>query len=465
MNVYSNSRLLSALRTVVALVVVVMTSAVFSRMACAQVAAGYSVSNFVTGFTAQGSGVGPVGMAFDSAGNLYIAEYATGFLYKFGKNGGAASAANQLNATAIPGAIAGLTFSKDGSLYLARQGVGDVVQVDPTNGAILRTVATGLAEATALTTDPVSGDLFVSEPVAGAVYRITNFATGMGTATLYATPGFVDGLSFGPDGTLYAALSGTIGKITGTNSATPGTVTVYPVSVPTGDGLAVSANPSNLFVYSNRNDGIITKVDLTANPPMLTNIFTGGTRGDFVNVGPDGCLYATQSDRILKVTNTDGTCLAPPLGPLFPTNPSGSFSFSAFCAELGKGDHDEKGDDDDRSGIALHAKFRLAHNSDGIDLASDSLALSVGTVSVTIPAGSFKQDKHGTWKFAGDISSMHVRAALKALKSPGAYVLTIRIGGAELDPAGSPYTVSLAIGDDSGTTVAWEDEMDHHEDD
>lgn len=465
MNVSLKSRIVTCLRLVAALAVAVTVCSGYSLSAYAQVAAGYSVSNFVTGFTAQGSGVGPVGMAFDSAGNLYIAEYATGFLYKFGKNGGAASAANQLNATAIPGAIAGLTFSKDGSLYMARQGAGDVVQVDPSNGAILRTVATGLVDATAVTTDPLSGDLFVSEPVVGAVYRITNFATGTGTATVYATPGFVDGLSFGPDGTLYAALSGTIGKITGTNSSTPGTVTVYPVSVPTGDGLAVSANPSNLFVYSNRNDGTITKVDLTANPPALTNIFAGGTRGDFVNVGPDGCLYATQSDRILKVTNTDGTCLAPPLGPLFPTNPSGSFSFSAFCAELEKGDRDDRGDDDDRSGIALHAKFRLAHNSDGIDLASDSLAVSVGTVSVTVPAGSFKQDKHGTWRFAGDVSSMHVRASLRALKSPGAYVLTIRIGGAELDAAGSPYTVAIAIGDDSGTTVAWEDEMDHHDDD
>jgi hypothetical protein len=56
-------------------------------------------------------------------------------------------------------------------------------------------------------------------------------------------------------------------------------------------------------------------------PLALSNIFTGGTRGDFVAVGPDGCLYATQTDRILLVTNADGTCLEPPLGPLFPSNP------------------------------------------------------------------------------------------------------------------------------------------------
>lgn len=138
---------------------------------------------------------------------------------------------------------------------------------------------------------------------------------------MYATPGPVDGLSFGPDGTLYAALYGQVGKITGTNSASPGTVTKLPVFVPTIDGMAVSADPDIPFLYGNRNDGIITKIDLTVTPPALSNIFKGGTRGDFVTVGPDGCLYATQTDRVLQVTNADGTCLEPPLGPLFPSNP------------------------------------------------------------------------------------------------------------------------------------------------
>jgi hypothetical protein len=39
-----------------------------------------------------------------------------------------------------------------------------------------------------------------------------------------------------------------------------------------------------------------------------TNIYTGGSRGDFVTVGADRCLYATQSERVIKITNADGTC-------------------------------------------------------------------------------------------------------------------------------------------------------------
>src|SRR5205807_3087927 len=86
-------------------------------------------------------------------------------------------------------------------------------------------------------------------------------------------------------------------------------------------GMAVSADPETPFLFGNRNDGIITKVDLTTTPPTLTDIFTGGTRGDFAAVGFDGCLYATQTDRVVKVTNADGTCIPPPLGPLLPTSP------------------------------------------------------------------------------------------------------------------------------------------------
>jgi len=310
--------------TVVIMTLTFLLTAVASRSIHAQAAAGYSVTNFATGFGTNGGIIGPIGLAFDSAGNLYVGDYVTGFIYKFGPGGGVASAVTQLNTIPIPGNPAGLAFDKEGNLYLARQQAGDVVQLDTSNATILRTVAT-VPLATGLATDPLSGDLFVSQIQIGTVRRISGFMNGPGTANVYATVGKgneVDGLSFGPDGTLYAAVEAQfVGKITGTNSASPGTVTILRVTVPTIDGIAVSADPDIPFLYGNRNDGIITKIDPTLTPVALSNIFTGGTRGDFVTVGPDGCLYATQSDRVLQVTNADGSCLEPPLGPLFPSNP------------------------------------------------------------------------------------------------------------------------------------------------
>jgi len=132
----------------------------------------------------------------------------------------------------------------------------------------------------------------------------------------------VDGIAFGQDGTLFAAVEGGgVAKITATNSPTPGAVSIIDTPFGSGDGIALSATPGTPFLYINRNDGIITKIDVTTTPPTFTDIFSGGSRGDFAAVGPDGCLYATQTDRVIKVSNADGTCLPPPLGPLVPTTP------------------------------------------------------------------------------------------------------------------------------------------------
>ena len=282
-------------------------------------APGFAVTDFATGFVNL-AGIGPIGLVFDSTGNLYVGNYTTGFLYKFGPAGGVASGATQVNTQRIDGVPAGLAFSKDGRLYLARQIAGDIVELDPANGTILRTVV-AITGATGLATDPISGDLFVSTggfpPF--TIRRVSNFANGPGTVTAYA-PFAADGLAFGPDGTLYAA-SGGVRGIQGTNAPTPG-ATLFVVPIPNIDGIAASADPNRPFVIANRVDGIITKLDGSTNPPTLTNIVTGGTRGDFATVGFDGCLYATQTDRVIKVTNADGTCVPPPLGPLFPTSPT-----------------------------------------------------------------------------------------------------------------------------------------------
>ena len=278
---------------------------------------GYAVTDFVTGFFVANS-IGPVGLTFDASGNLYVADFENGFLYKFGPAGGVASATTKLNAASLGGTIAGLAFTKDGRLYLAIQSQNVVVEIDPSNGTVIRTVAS-VAFASGLAVDPLTGDLFVSQGAFG-ISRISNFASGPGTVSLYSSPGPIDGLAFGPDG-LYAAIFGTgLAEIAGTNSSTPGAV-ILSVPVPFSDGIAVSAVPNTPFLYANRNNGLITKIDLTTNPPVLTDIVTGGSRGDFATVGSDGCLYATQSDRIVKVTNADGTCLPPPLGPLFTTGP------------------------------------------------------------------------------------------------------------------------------------------------
>ncbi len=114
-------------------------------------------------------------------------------------------------------------------------------------------------------------------------------------------------------------------QIAATNTQTPGAV-IKTISLPAptaaASGLVVSANPASAFLYVNRVDGIITKIDLTTAPVAFTDVVTGGPAGgSYAAVGPDGCLYATQGGKVVRVSNADGTCLAAPLGPLVVEGP------------------------------------------------------------------------------------------------------------------------------------------------
>ena len=81
--------------------------------------------------------------------------------------------------------------------------------VAPGAGVVIRTVASGIPYATGIATDPVSGDLFVTEPSFGHddVIRVSNPTSANPTVAPYAHPGSKsDGIAFGPDGTLYVSV-------------------------------------------------------------------------------------------------------------------------------------------------------------------------------------------------------------------------------------------------------------------
>jgi hypothetical protein len=114
-------------------------------------------------------------------------------------------------------------------------------------------------------------------------------------------------LTFSSNGVLFFESGPSIERVDVTS--TPSPVTVFSDLVDP-DGVGVSSAVSKCLprvVLVNQNNGTITKVDLSSSPPTTTPVVTGGTRGDFVAAGPDGCLYATQINAVLRFTNDDGT--------------------------------------------------------------------------------------------------------------------------------------------------------------
>ncbi|MDX6224602.1 MAG: hypothetical protein QOE64_978, partial [Frankiales bacterium] len=233
--------------------------------------------------------------------NLFVVSQ-DGFLYKF-SSAGSVSPSTRVNPTPFSGLPGGIAFDPAGRLFIARRNAGDIVQVDPANGVILKTVAKQLRCPLGLASE-ATGDLLVSYgSCRDGVTRIVN-PTSASPSREEVAPGSgdVDGVAVGPDGSIYLVSDRhkVLRKSAGTPIATL-------ADLPFADGIAVANQRKLPFLVVARNDGIITRVNL-GTPVTTTDLLTGGSRGDFLAVDSKGCVYPDQSDRVLKLTNPDGKC-------------------------------------------------------------------------------------------------------------------------------------------------------------
>jgi sugar lactone lactonase YvrE len=244
----------------------------------------FAMGVFASNVPMSNAGVGPLGITFSPDG---LSVYVTGGaarnqLFVFSRAGGAAT--TPLATLGYP--LFDLAFDSIGQLW-ATTGGGPLVQLDPTTGQIVGqygdSVELGLAA------DPDTHRLFVSTSKGISIFD---------TATHSFTPFSitrVDGLALAPDGTLWGATWPSRGQIVTFDSHGQATVML---SMENADGLAFgkSGTPLDGLLFVSHQDGGITAVDLKS--LQTVDIATGGTRGDFVHVGPDGRLYVTQSNQV-----------------------------------------------------------------------------------------------------------------------------------------------------------------------
>ena len=127
--------------------------------------------NFSFGGITFGGCPGAWGQAFDSSGNLYVSDLFDGNLYKFPPGGGVAGPSTLV--ANIGTTLASLVFDSGGNLYASRTATtgdfttGAVMQINPSTGAGIRTVHRILTYPTALSLDPISGNLFSDDSCGG----------------------------------------------------------------------------------------------------------------------------------------------------------------------------------------------------------------------------------------------------------------------------------------------------------
>ncbi len=308
-------------------------------------APGFAISLYASGFPTQngvnfgnitlGGCIGATGIAFDASGRLFAADYVTGDIYAIPAGGGVADASTRITTTPIGPGITALAFS-DGALYGSRIATSG----DFTTGAVLR-INTGNGAATpiagnlkcpfSMNTDPLSGDLFISDGCFGAgsddasIWRVADPGGASPATSIYATSHASPNgsIGFAQDGTMYVvygynSVVASVDAISGTNKPQPATVTPLGVSstfAVTPLGSAAGGGAGGLMVGASGIGGFSQSVavyDLTTPSP----VFSGGLleetgAGAPRLIGPDGCIYLNAGVAVYRLANADGSCPLP----------------------------------------------------------------------------------------------------------------------------------------------------------
>jgi sugar lactone lactonase YvrE len=262
---------------------------------------GFSLSTFAINFPTNSNEAngpaGPLGIAFSGSGVLVTDAPGNIRLFPTDTDGQDASLVPALANYARNNAL-GLV-EDGGNFYMAQQPDGDVAQVNPTTGAIIKTIAS-IQNPTGICVNPKTGHLIVSSYQIGQVWDVDP-TTGVTTLLLNQ---FFDGVS--TDGTtLYGADAGD-DHVIGYNLATKQQVFDSGVIAGDPDGTTLGSGKLAGNLFANTNGGTLIEINLTTD--AQTVLADNGTRGDFVTVDPNnGTLLLTQTDSILRLTAPAGS--------------------------------------------------------------------------------------------------------------------------------------------------------------
>ncbi|HUB24490.1 MAG TPA: CARDB domain-containing protein, partial [Tepidisphaeraceae bacterium] len=247
----------------------------------------FEAGSFVTDFTTSGADISPLGIAFSPDGeDVYVSGGAgRNSLWVFSRAGG--DVADTAPLATLDEPIYDMAFDNYGELW-ATTGGGPLVQLDPNTGQIIASYGNGVTLGMAV--DPNSNLIYLAY-----ANGIETFNTVTHVFTPFSSTR-VDGLAMSPDGTLWGVSwpqDGQVVEFSANGDATPAVTMTDP-----GIGLAFgqSGTPLANLLFVSHADGTLSMIDL-ATLNVIT-VASGGERGDFLHVGPDGRLYVTESDEI-----------------------------------------------------------------------------------------------------------------------------------------------------------------------
>jgi hypothetical protein len=259
-------------------------------------AAGYAITTFADNFPA-GSPYGPRGIAFPDGGGVLV-THRDGSVRRFLNVDGQ-------RADAVPVARnygsgnAGALAKVGGKIYLAQPVNGQLTQVND-DGTIFLPAVSGLSNVTAIAAGTSGSRLVASSPEIGLIVEIevpTKFVTDL---KQISTPA----LAVSNDGRIFYAIFSN--QVIGYRTS-DGAQAFFGGTLSNVSGMTVGIGPTANFLFVNTSDGRVIRISQESG--VQTTIATGGSRGDFMATAPDGSIFVTQADHILRIAPRN---VAPP---------------------------------------------------------------------------------------------------------------------------------------------------------
>jgi hypothetical protein len=191
----------------------------------------------------------------------------------------------------------GLTNHPNGTLY--SNTIRGVSNLDASTGAELQPPFGIAGNVLGICVDPDTGNV-VYVAGNGSIAFVSSDFTTQGALPTVATGGLVDGIMFDPTGDfLFLAVRA--------SSPLPARLSILNRDGSSVQDVPIAAVPNALafhstdakFVVTNNADGTMTRLDFPDDDfqrePVPSVFASGGFRGDLMQVGADGCLYASQN--------------------------------------------------------------------------------------------------------------------------------------------------------------------------
>lgn len=312
--------------------------------------AGWKLTAFASGFPVKDkTTIGPLGIAFTNEGKVLVADY-HGEVFVFpNDNDGHTIADAVIGQTYLPGNAVGLA-RVGANYYMTTQSDNHVVQINA-DGTFNKTIAT-LSFPTGICANPNNGHLFVTYK-----YGVADVNPLTGAASKFLGIGYCDGIA--TDGiTLYVALGQ---HIVGYRLSDK--VKVFDSGyILAADGVAIGSGTLAGQLFVNTNYGQVFQIDIASQ--VITLIATGGSRGDFIAVDPNGSLLITATSGVWRLTPPAGSSFVTAGISVSPTSVAGGLTAAGKVT------------------LNIAAPIDLT-----VGLVSGNAAASV-PASVTVPAGS-----------------------------------------------------------------------------